>query len=177
MFDVSEFTEACRQAIDGGGGAKAILDLTRDAFTDPADVLTALGTPTKGGIFPLYQSETLTILNIVWPAGMTLDPHNHNTWAVIGIYSGCEENTFWTRVDDDPDGRLEQAGSKTLNVGDVQPLGEPIIHSVTNPGPDLTGAVHIYGADFFAIDRSQWDAEGTVEKPYDVKAVLGDFSD
>jgi predicted metal-dependent enzyme (double-stranded beta helix superfamily) len=177
MFDVSEFTKSCRNAIASGDGAKAICDLTRDAFTDPTELLSALGKPTKGGIFPLYQSETLTILNIVWPVGMTLAPHNHNAWAVIGIYTGCEENTFWTRVENDPDGRLEQAGTRTLNVGDVQPLGEPVIHSVTNPGPGLTGAIHIYGADFFAIDRSLWDAGGCVESPYDMSVVKSNFSD
>jgi len=30
---------------------------------------------------------------------------------------------------------------------------------VTNPIGKLTGAVHVYGGDFFAAPRSEWDAE------------------
>ena len=37
------------------------------------------------------------------------------------------------------------------------PLGSDIIHSVINPIDQLTGAIHIYGGDFFATERSEWD--------------------
>jgi len=30
---------------------------------------------------------------------------------------------------------------------------------VTNPIPRLTGAIHVYGGDFFGVARSEWDAE------------------
>ena len=42
---------------------------------------------------------------------------------------------------------------------DAEPLGDNIIHSVTNPIPRLTGAIHVYGGDFFAAERSEWDPE------------------
>ena len=45
------------------------------------------------------------------------------------------------------------------------PLGQDIIHSVTNPIPRLTGAIHVYGGDFFAIERSEWDPETLAEGP------------
>jgi predicted metal-dependent enzyme (double-stranded beta helix superfamily) len=37
--------------------------------------------------------------------------------------------------------------------------GDNIIHSVTNPIPRLTGAIHVYGGDFFGAERSEWDPE------------------
>jgi predicted metal-dependent enzyme (double-stranded beta helix superfamily) len=98
-------------------------------------------------------------------------------WAVIGIYGGREDNIFWRRVKDDPDGKIEAAGAQALSTGDWAPLGKDIIHSVTNPIPKLTGAIHIYGGDFFEAERSEWDPEVLTEQAYDmnrVKAMFGD---
>ena len=61
-------------------------------MSDPAAILKGLGEPTRGVLKPLYRSEELTILNIVWAPYMTLQPHNHNMWGVIGIYTGREDN-------------------------------------------------------------------------------------
>jgi predicted metal-dependent enzyme (double-stranded beta helix superfamily) len=107
---------------------------------------------------------------------MTVTPHNHNMWAVIGIYSGREDNMFWRRVGDDGH-RIEAAGARALCVGDAEPLGHNIIHSVTNPIPRLTGAIHIYGGDFFAVHRSEWDAETLMEGPLDAERAVRRFEE
>ena len=52
----------------------------------------------------------------------------------------------------------EAAGAKALSTMDAEPLGSDIIHSVINPIDKLTGAIHIYGGDFFAAERSEWDS-------------------
>jgi len=88
---------------------------------------------------------------------MMVMPHNHRMWAVIGIYTGREDNIFWRRVPEAP-GRIEAAGARALCEKDAVPLGSDIIHSVINPVDRLTGAIHIYGGDFFAAERSEWDA-------------------
>jgi predicted metal-dependent enzyme (double-stranded beta helix superfamily) len=106
---------------------------------------------------------------------MTLMPHNHRIWAVIGIYSGREDNIFWRRVAGAPDGRIEAASAQAIGVRDCVPLGKDIIHSVTNPIPRLTAALHVYGGDFFADGRSEWDAETLSERPYDVAKNLSLF--
>ena len=46
----------------------------------------------------LYHAPDLTILNVVWAPRMTFMPHNHQMWAVIGIYTGREDNIFWRRM-------------------------------------------------------------------------------
>jgi len=43
---------------------------------------------------------------------------------------------------------------------------------VTNPIPRLTGAIHVYGGDFFATARSEWDPETLCEGPYDLAKNL-----
>ena len=102
---------------------------------------------------------------------MTLMPHNHEMWAVIGIYSGREDNIFWRRIKGDARGSIEAAGARALGERDVEPLGRDIIHSVTNPIARYTGALHVYGGDFFGVSRSEWDPESLREKPYDVEKL------
>jgi predicted metal-dependent enzyme (double-stranded beta helix superfamily) len=59
----------------------------------------------------------------------------------------------------------------------VRPLGEEIIHSVTNPTTKLTGAIHVYGGDFFSRERSEWDPESLEERPYDIEKNVRYFEE
>jgi predicted metal-dependent enzyme (double-stranded beta helix superfamily) len=98
-------------------------------------------------------------------------------WAVIGIYTGREDNIFWRRVPGVP-GRVEAASAKALSAGEAEPLGHNIIHSVTNPIPRLTGALHVYGGDFFnSTRRSEWDPETLTEQPFDSDRAVRRFED
>ena len=108
---------------------------------------------------------------------MTVMPHNHSMWAVIGIYTGREDNIFWRRLPDGP-GKVEAAGAKALCERDAEPLGHNIIHSVTNPIPRLTGAIHVYGGDFFdPTHRSEWDPETLLERPFDPERAVRRFEE
>jgi hypothetical protein len=48
---------------------------------------------------------------------------------------------------------------------------------VTNPIPRLTGAIHVDGGDFFAVERSEWDPETLREQPYDVAKAIRLFEE
>ena len=41
----------------------------------------------------------------------------------------------------------------------------------------LTGAVHVYGGDFFSESRSEWDSETLEEKPYDMEHAMRTFAE
>ena len=158
MFETERFVADCRAAFAGDPTHKAIREVLARAVSDPAAVLKGLGEPGRAGIQKLFHSDALTILNVVWAPRMMVMPHNHRMWAVIGIYRGREDNVFWRRVKGTSD-KIEAAGAKALCEGDAEPLGADIIHSVINPINKLTGAIHIYGGDFFAAERSEWDSE------------------
>jgi predicted metal-dependent enzyme (double-stranded beta helix superfamily) len=166
MFALEEFVEECCAARAADPSHRSVYEVLRRAVSEPGAVLKALGEPKCAGITRLHRSDTLTILNVVWGPMITLQPHNHRMWALIGIYTGREDNLFWRRIPETPD-RVEAAGAKALSEKDVVPLGAEIIHSVTNPITRLTGAIHIYGGDFFAPGRSEWDAETLVERDFD----------
>ena len=63
--------------------------------SDPAAVVAGLSEPRRAEVQRLYSSADLTILNVVWGPRMTIMPDNHRMWAVIGIYTGREDNIFW----------------------------------------------------------------------------------
>jgi len=167
-FDVDQLVADCRAAVNDSAPTRAVRETVARAVADPTSLLAALGEPSKGGIQRLYVSAELTVLNVIWAPRMTLMPHNHNMWATIGVYGGREDNIFWRRIPDDDKGRIEAAGAKSLGAADVRPLGDDIIHSVTNPTGKLTGALHVYGGDFFATERSEWEPETLEERPYDI---------
>ncbi|MEL6551358.1 MAG: hypothetical protein AAFQ54_14040 [Pseudomonadota bacterium] len=176
MFDLDTFIADCRDAVDKDPTHKSAAEVVRRALSDPSKVLAALGEPTEPGITPLYASPNLTIVNLAWKPSTTIPPHNHEMWAVIGIYGGREDNIFWRRVKDHPNGLIEAAGAKSLSTGDMCPMGADIIHSVTNPIPRLTAALHVYGGDFFEAERSEWEPEHLFETPLDIEEVRARFS-
>jgi predicted metal-dependent enzyme (double-stranded beta helix superfamily) len=177
MFDLDRFAADCRTALaQDQGGHRAVREVVARAVSDPGGVLAGLGDPRRAEVQKLYHAPDLTILNVIWGPRMTIMPHNHRMWAVIGVYSGSEDNIFWQRLDD-RGGKVEAAGAKALRTGDCTALGKDIIHSVTNPIPRLTGAIHVYGGDFFAIDRSEWDPETLREQPYDVARTMRLFDE
>jgi predicted metal-dependent enzyme (double-stranded beta helix superfamily) len=168
MFELDQFIADCRAALAADKSHKGVREVVARAVSDPAAVLKALAEPKRSEVRKLRHSSDLTILNVIWAPRMTIMPHNHQMWAVIGIYTGREDNIFWRRVRGGQGGKLEAAGAKALCEKDAEPLGGNIIHSVTNPIPRLTGAIHVYGGDFFAAERSEWDPETLREGRYDV---------
>jgi predicted metal-dependent enzyme (double-stranded beta helix superfamily) len=169
MFDLDRFIADCRSALAADPSHKSVREVVARAVAEPAAVLKTLGEPQRGGVHKLHHAGDLTILNVIWPPYMTIMPHNHLMWAVIGVYTGREDNIFWRRRASGGASKVEAAGAKALGEKDAEPLGRDIIHSVTNPIPRLSGAIHVYGGDFFAAERSEWNPETLGEQRYDVE--------
>ena len=176
-FDLEQFISDCKKAVKETSPQAAVNEVLARAVSDNTAILQALGEPKRAEMQKLYQGSDLTILNVIWAPWMTLLPHNHKMWAVIGIYTGREDNIFWRRLPGEERGKLEAAGAKALCEKDTVRLGHDIIHSVTNPIPRLTGAIHIYGGDFFGVPRSEWDSETLLEQPCDGDKMLRRFDE
>jgi predicted metal-dependent enzyme (double-stranded beta helix superfamily) len=98
MFDLDQFIADCRAALAADKSHKSVREVVARAVSDPATILKGLGEPKRSEVQKLYHSSDLTILNVIWAPRMTIMPHNHQMWAVIGIYTGREDNIFWRRV-------------------------------------------------------------------------------
>ncbi len=174
MFDLDEFLDQCRQAGNESEPRVAVRDVVQRAVTQPgvADVLQ----PERAGITLLHHADDLTVLHVVWAPKMSIYPHDHGMWAVIGIYEGQEDNAFYRREAPDAP-TLTESGGKQLTTGEVIVLGQQTIHGVTNPLDHLTAAIHVYGGDFVNQPRSQWGPGERIERPYDVAQTQQQFAE
>ncbi|MCA1825019.1 MAG: hypothetical protein ABR520_05415 [Mycobacteriales bacterium] len=166
MFDVADLVAKCQAAVKDADPRGAVRDVVRRTLTSSTDVASVLGKD-EGGLGVLYSGPDLTVLNVVWAPHMTIYPHDHRMWAVIGIYGGAETNRLYRRGAE----QLQQAGERLLDTGEVFSLGRDAIHAVHNPRDRFTGAIHIYGGDFVNTPRSQWDPDTMMEQPYDLEQV------
>jgi predicted metal-dependent enzyme (double-stranded beta helix superfamily) len=48
---------------------------------------------------------------------MTIMPHNRLMWAVLGVYTGREDNIFWRRMSEEAGGKVKAVGAKPLASG------------------------------------------------------------
>jgi predicted metal-dependent enzyme (double-stranded beta helix superfamily) len=163
VLDVEQFVAECRSCLSESEPRLAVADLLERTAVDSSAVEEALPT-TRGEFTALHHSPELTVAKVVWAPGMSIWPHDHRMWAAIGIYTGQEDNTFFRRVDDN----LEPRRSRTVATKDVVLLGDDVIHAVHNPLGTCTGAIHVYGGDFFNREMLQWDPD-TLEPQTEVK--------
>ena len=173
MFRTENFIEECCNALKDINAHAAVREIVERTVSDPNNVIEGLGEPKRAGVQTLYRSDDLTIINFTWGPRMSLPPHDHRMWAVIGLYGGKEDNTFYQRS---PKGLLRHGG-KELSTKDACPLGAAVIHSVVNPLDKITAAIHVYGGDYFGVPRSQWDAKTLEEQPFDVEYIMGLFEE
>ncbi|WP_317929800.1 hypothetical protein [Halioxenophilus sp. WMMB6] len=173
MFDKDRFIQNCIEAV--AEGKLAVQAVVAEAVSDRASLISALGEPAHAGLSTLYRSDDLTIIDFAWAPCMSLMPHNHQMFSVVGIYSGREDNLFWGRTKTS----IEAIGAKSLGAGEVVVLGEPIIHSVLNPIGKMTRAIHVYGGDFFQphSPRSEWEHETLTERSWNMERVKQLFAE
>jgi predicted metal-dependent enzyme (double-stranded beta helix superfamily) len=163
VFEIEQFVSDCRAALRETQPSLAVMELMERTVSDDRSLLKALGEPTRADLTVLHSAPDLTVLHGVWAPQMRLYPHNHNMWAVIGIYGGQEDNTFWRRGQEG----LSQRGGRELREHEVVVLGSEVIHSVSNPLRAYTAAVHVYAGDYLNAERSEWDPETLAERPFD----------
>ncbi len=170
-FDLDTFIADVKTARRDSDSQAAVEEVLRHAVSDPSAVMAKLGEPKDADLHRIYNDDEVTILNVIWPPLISLLPHNHNMWASIGIYTGRENNIIWDRNNS----IIEPTGAAALSAKDVYRLPDDVIHSVTNPITRFTGAIHIYGGDYFKPGRSEWDAETLRERPFDIENARVEF--
>lgn len=172
-FDVDRFVEDVQRGNAEADRQTAVHEVLTRAVSDPDAIQKSVGAPREAGIHTLFRGADLTILNVVWAPLMLLLPHDHRMWASIGIYTGREDNILWQRSGSS----VEASRAVSLSEREAFRLPADAIHSVTNPIPRLTGAIHVYGGDFFATPRSEWDPETLIERPFDLEAARRSFEE
>lgn len=171
LSEMQKFIEDCVEANKDSNPQEAVKEVLKKGVSNPTAMLKAIGEPKEAGLKVFLRSEELTIFAATWTPQMNLMPHNHKMWANIGIYTGREDNILWERGNNE----LEADDVRCLFAGDVATLHTNAIHSVTNPLQRFTGGLHIYGGDFFATERSQWNPETLEEESSNGDVIRGIF--
>jgi predicted metal-dependent enzyme (double-stranded beta helix superfamily) len=168
-FDKDQFVVDCLAAVQSGDRAhKQVKELVDRAVSNPSGISAEVGDVTHDPMVTIWhRSDELTVLHIVWPPEVELSAHDHNMWAVIGIYGGREDNQFYRRIEN---GRIEPHSGRTITERDVIGLGSDVVHSVANPTREWTAALHVYGADLFSTPRTTWS--GATLEPFDLDPDL-----
>jgi predicted metal-dependent enzyme (double-stranded beta helix superfamily) len=169
VFDLDEFVSDCRAALQEGQPVLAVKEVLDKAVSDPGAVTAALRS--QPGVGLLHRSDDLTVVTVVIPAGapQTL-PHDHRMWALVGIYGGQEDNQFVRRSGDG----LSESGGRSIRPSETLAMGDDTIHAIRNPlEHSALAAIHVYGGDLVAAERSMWTRPGYEEQPYDETTVLG----
>ena len=170
-FNMQKFIEDCQAALEQPEPAKVVKQLVQDAIADPEALRAAFearGKPKTLRDAAIYRSETLSILDVTTPPGMVSPAHDHQMWAVIGVYDGAEPNEFF--VGDDK-GVARKSG-KLLQTGDVAVLGDKTIHAISNPLDRKSYAIHVYGGDIVERPgRSMWSPHTQVRENYNMEQL------
>jgi predicted metal-dependent enzyme (double-stranded beta helix superfamily) len=172
MFDVDTLVESCVGCLSEDDVRRAVRQTLLRAMSRPGDVADRMR-PDNAGITMLYHSAELTVIDVVWAPGMQIYPHDHRMWAAIAVYAGREDNEFFRREGT----TLATSHGRTLDTGDVLLIGASGVHAVSNPESRPTGAIHVYGGDFVAQQRSQWIPPDLTEEPYDAARVARVFAE
>lgn len=172
-FSIDQLVADCVAATQSSGGhaGVAVEEVLARTIGDPGVIEATLGHPRDQAMLTTWHhSPELTVLHVVWPPTADLMPHDHLMWAAIGLYGGREDNRIFRGL---PEGGLEHRATKSLHPGDTIVLGDDAVHAVTNPSREWTGAIHVYGGDFFRPDKRMWPAPDQEPRAFNVDILRG----
>jgi predicted metal-dependent enzyme (double-stranded beta helix superfamily) len=119
--------------------------------------------------YPLYIAPdgSWSLAAVVWNVGQRTPVHGHDTWGVVGIYSGAEREFRYDKPTAAEPGRpLTPAGEHVWERGQVTVCctTDDDVHAVAAVGDVPTVGIHVYGADIGTIERRLYDpATGAVQ--------------
>lgn len=164
-FDRHQFVDECLDAGRGSAPAEAVRELVERAVRAPTSLEDAFGHTMgfDGGI--LHHSAEMTIQYLVFPPGYRTGIHEHLLWAVIGPWSGFEDNDLY-RVDED--GQLNQITSIRADTGHALVFEADAIHDAAAPLETWSAALHVYGGALFDQPAREWTGTSPTAQPIDM---------
>jgi 3-mercaptopropionate dioxygenase len=118
--------------------------------------------------YPLYiaPDDSWCLVSVVWNIGQRTPVHGHETWGVVGIYSGAEREIRYLKPGAADAGPLTPAGERVWRRGQVTVCctTDDDVHSVVAEGDEPTIGIHVYGGNIGTLNRPAYDpATGAVQ--------------
>jgi predicted metal-dependent enzyme (double-stranded beta helix superfamily) len=118
--------------------------------------------------YPLHiaPDDRWSLAAVVWNVGQRTPVHGHDTWGVVGIYSGAEREFRYDKPTAAESGKpLREAGEHVWERGQVTVCctTDDDVHAVAAVGDIPTVGIHVYGDNIGTIERRMYDpATGAV---------------
>lgn len=151
-LDVDILVRQLRDAAAGANAPADVVTLLKQAVADPASVAAGMPEYPDDDVV-LFEDDSVSIWHCRFQPNFLVPPHDHQTWATIGVYQGTEINRFYVRDDD----ALVHRSTKCLGPGNVISIGPNGIHTVQAEGDEPSCAIHVYLAALTTIERSLFD--------------------
>lgn len=125
--------------------------------------------PDRHLTYPLHIAPdgSWSLASVVWNVGQRTPVHGHETWGVVGIYSGAEREIRYVKPDAAAEGKpLTPAGEHTWHRGEVTVCctTDDDVHAVTAVGDEPTIGIHVYGGNIGTLNRPAYDpATGAIQ--------------
>lgn len=173
MFDLQEFVDECRAALADSMPARTIEVLVKKAISAPDEVREAFANAEtverQGPITFAFRDAALSVADVTTPPGLRSPVHDHQMWAVIGVYDGQEHNRFYQWEG----GELQEKGERLLEEGEVIVLDPDAVHAIANPLPTNCAAIHVYGGDLVEQPkRSLWNPHTYDREDYEITQLM-----
>ena len=169
-MDLATLIEGCKDAVKGNDPTTNVMNVLGEFLRQP-NPASQLGSVERSTFDVMYRADDLLVLHaFAPPLPSPVDPHNHQMWAVVGVYRGEEKNQLFEVGDDS---QLEPTERFSLKPGDLRLLDPSTIHSVQSGPDDYLGAVHVYGGDLIGTPRSMW--KNGDEQPLDESGLPAFF--
>ena len=171
---IEKLVATCQAALDSDSPHQTIHAAMVELFADPTalaaqiphftddDVDTSPRGFRLGGEHIAHQTDDLTVMVLDTLPGVLQPPHDHSMNVVIGVFEGTEEQRFWARTDDG----VAPAAGRSLETGDVIPLGARAIHAISAPAGQAARAIHVYLGNIYDVERSLFDPTTLEEHPF-----------
>jgi predicted metal-dependent enzyme (double-stranded beta helix superfamily) len=146
--------------------APLVSALLAGGYQLPADVVRP--SPDRHLTYPLYiaPDDRWCLASVVWNMGQRTPVHGHETWGVVGVYSGAEREVRYVKPVPGTVGPLTPAGEQLWTRGQVTVCctTDDDVHSVVAEGDEPTIGIHVYGGNIGTTSRPAYDPEtGTAE--------------
>jgi 3-mercaptopropionate dioxygenase len=140
--------------------AKRLSDLLAGGYRLPLEVTRP--SSVRHVTYPLYiaPDDSWSMASVVWDVGQRTPVHSHETWGVVGIYSGIEREVRYLKpVMPTAGAALTPAGEQLWRPGQVTVCctTDDDVHAVAAVGNEPTVGIHVYGGNIATIRRRSYD--------------------
>lgn len=151
-FTLDGFLERLKTAAGGEDAATQTYQVMQQVFEHHLETASGVFSALDDDVM-LYEDATISIWHYRMPTGVVVPPHDHQVYAIIGVYEGVEANHFYTLKQ----GELVCDAINQVGQGTAILIQPDSIHSVQTGNNRRSCAIHIYLGAFTKVERSRFD--------------------